>query len=169
MRVRVLNTSDRRIAADARALARTLGAGPLRISNWQFPIGDFPVVNVVLVSDRSIAELNRRYLKRNRPTDVLSFRLDLAEPACTEEKPQMNADEHRCGRQGNRKSKIESRKPKTERLLGEVYVSRDRARVQAREHGLSYHEEVRRLVLHGMLHLLGLSHRQMEVWHKRCL
>ncbi len=38
---------------------------------------------------------------------------------------------------------------------GEVYVNIDRARVQAREYGVSERNEVARLVVHGTLHLLG--------------
>ena len=41
------------------------------------------------------------------------------------------------------------------RLEGEVYVNIDRARRQAREYRVSISEETRRLVTHGLLHLLG--------------
>ena len=40
-------------------------------------------------------------------------------------------------------------------FLGEVVVSTDRARVQARAYAVSYEEELSRLVVHGLLHLLG--------------
>lgn len=40
-------------------------------------------------------------------------------------------------------------------LEGEVYVNLDRARAQARDYGVSYPEEVIRLVVHGTLHLAG--------------
>jgi probable rRNA maturation factor len=42
-----------------------------------------------------------------------------------------------------------------ERLEGEIYVNLDRAKVQAKEHGVSFKNEVARLVVHGILHLLG--------------
>ncbi len=38
---------------------------------------------------------------------------------------------------------------------GEVYVGFERAREQAGEFGVSYREELHRLVIHGVLHLLG--------------
>lgn len=41
------------------------------------------------------------------------------------------------------------------RLEGEVYVNLDRAHVQARKYGVSFKNEVMRLVIHGLLHLLG--------------
>ena len=40
-------------------------------------------------------------------------------------------------------------------LQGEVYVNLDRARIQAGEHGVSFKNEVTRLVIHGLLHLVG--------------
>ena len=38
---------------------------------------------------------------------------------------------------------------------GEIYVNLDRAKSQAREYGVSFAEETRRLLIHGTLHLLG--------------
>jgi probable rRNA maturation factor len=43
-------------------------------------------------------------------------------------------------------------------LLGEVYISLERARAQAREYGATLPEEVWRLVVHGLLHLMGHTH-----------
>jgi len=44
-------------------------------------------------------------------------------------------------------------------LEGEVYVNLDRARTQARTYGVSFWNEVARLVIHGTLHLLGYDDR----------
>jgi probable rRNA maturation factor len=130
MKAEVLNTCDRRIAKDVAALVRELNPklmpGPCTVS-------------VVLVDDAKIRELNRRFLRRDRPTDVLAFPM-----------PERVAGG-------------------TEGLLGEVYVSRDRAREQAKHYGVKYHDEVRRLVLHGILHLLGLKHAEMESLYERML
>jgi len=99
-------------------------------------------VSVVLTSNRLIHALNRRFLGHDRPTDVMAF------PT----------------------GKPETRKPGLTGLptssLGEVYVSRDQARLQARDYGVSYHSEVKRLMLHGVLHLLGLTHREMEPYYR---
>lgn len=43
-------------------------------------------------------------------------------------------------------------------LLGEIYISLQRAAVQSRRFGLSYTEELQRLTVHGMFHLLGFDH-----------
>ena len=43
-------------------------------------------------------------------------------------------------------------------LLGDIYISPEAARAFAREHGLDPEEEMLRLVIHGVLHLLGHDH-----------
>lgn len=43
-------------------------------------------------------------------------------------------------------------------LLGEVYISPQRAKVQARRYGVSYEDELKRLLIHGLLHLMGYDH-----------
>ena len=123
MKPSIYGTQDNRLRADVRRLCRLL--------TRDFK-PDAASVNVVFVTDRRIHELNRRFLKRDRPTNVISFNCD------------------------------ETHLPGEPHLLGEVYVSRDRARAQAREYGVTYASELRRLVLHGLLHLLGLTHAQME-------
>jgi len=124
MRVSVFNTRSAGLAAAVRRLGRRVGAAfGLRAAR----------VNVVFVNNRTITDLNRRFLGRNRPTDVLAFP---SPPAPAEIRP-------------------------TESLLGEVYVSRDQARIQTRAFGATCRGELLRLVLHGLLHLAGLSHREM--------
>jgi probable rRNA maturation factor len=59
--------------------------------------------------------------------------------------------------------------PISDRLLGEIYVSRDQARVQAQRYKVTCREELLRLVLHGFLHLLGDGHRQMKPKYGRYL
>jgi probable rRNA maturation factor len=44
-------------------------------------------------------------------------------------------------------------------LLGEIYISAQRAFVQARRYGLSYSREIERLFVHGFFHLLGFDHQ----------
>ncbi len=90
-------------------------------------------VGVALVSDRAIRRLNRRFLHRDRPTDVLAF------PSGT--------DRSRAPGSGPR-------------YLGEVVISTNRARVQAREAGHPVRSEVALLAVHGVLHLLGYDDRR---------
>jgi probable rRNA maturation factor len=79
-------------------------------------------IGVVFVDSRYCRVINRKYLRRDHATDVISFPL--------EERPV---------------------------LEGEVYVNLDRARSQARTYGVSFSHEVARLVVHGVLHLLGFD------------
>jgi probable rRNA maturation factor len=130
MHSEVYGTQDSRLRADIRRLCRLL---------TQDFKPEASVVNVVFVTDRRIRALNRRFLERDRPTDVISFNC---------RGPELAGEP---------------------RLLGEVYVSCDRARAQAREYGVTYASELRRLTLHGLLHLLGLTHRQMEPLYRRYL
>ena len=130
MKPSIYGTQDRRLRADVRRLCRLL--------TKDFK-PDAAAVNVVFVNDRRIHELNRRFLKRDRPTNVISF--DCKDPGV----------------------------PGEPRLLGEIYISRDRARAQAREYDVPYGSELRRLVLHGLLHLIGLTHRKMEPLYRKYL
>ena len=58
-------------------------------------------------------------------------------------------------------------------FLGEIYISLQRATVQARRYNVSYAEEVGRLFIHGLFHLLGYDHKTkidrklMERYEKR--
>ncbi len=127
----VFGTRDQRLLAATRRLVRQLDR------EFKSPA---IAVSVIFVNDRYIQDLNRRYRRRDRPTDVLSFKLQPLVP--------------------NRQPSLP---------LGEVYVSRDTARQQARRYGVGYHDELQRLILHGVLHLLGLTHRQMEPFYRRFL
>jgi probable rRNA maturation factor len=84
---------------------------------------------VVFVSDRAMAELNRRWRGTRGTTDVLSF------PAAQD--------------------KFE----KSEGLnLGDIVISVEQAARQAKENKLSLNTEVAQLILHGLLHLCGYDH-----------
>lgn len=46
-------------------------------------------------------------------------------------------------------------------LLGEIYISLQRARVQSKRYGYTYEQEIKRLFVHGLLHLLGHDHYEV--------
>jgi probable rRNA maturation factor len=52
--------------------------------------------------------------------------------------------------------------PINHELLGEIYISKDRARLQAKEQNIHQTEEIYNLIEHGILHLLGFSHQEMS-------
>ncbi|MGB9742398.1 MAG: rRNA maturation RNase YbeY [candidate division WOR-3 bacterium] len=92
------------------------------------------IINIIFTTDRQITRLNRYYLGRNRTTDVLSFPLPpLPVPGLEKE-----------------------------RVLGEIYISRQQARRQAQTAQHRLRDELLLLVGHGLLHLAGYSHRQMS-------
>lgn len=86
-------------------------------------------LSLALVDDDEIRELNRAWRSKSRPTDVLSFSLLEGEHAG-----------HRSG------------------LLGDVVIGIEVARRQAARRHRSLDEEVSRLMIHGVLHLLGHDH-----------
>ena len=84
---------------------------------------------IVFVADEAIKKLNRQFRGKNYATDVLSFP---SEPEAFE----VNQQKH----------------------LGEVVISVQRAAAQARDNGVSFSNEVKQLILHGLLHLSGHDH-----------
>ena len=96
-------------------------------------------VSILLTGDKDIRRLNQEFRSIDQPTDVLSF-------------PQ-NADE-------------EPYIPE-EVILGDIAVSLDIAKAQAKEHGLDFKEEVILLLIHGILHLLGYDHEISEQEEKQ--
>lgn len=55
---------------------------------------------------------------------------------------------------------LDEKLPNGDFMLGEVIVNKDQAKRQAKDYGNSYEEEVAELVEHGVLHLLGVHHKE---------
>ncbi len=87
--------------------------------------------NIIFITNKEIHKINKEYRKVDRPTDVISFALE------------DNKD-------------IEY---KDFRLLGDIYISVDRAIEQAKEYNHSLKRELCFLSTHGILHLLGYDHQ----------
>jgi len=107
------------------------------------------VVSIAFVGRRRIRLLNRRHLGRDRETDVIAFALAGA-PA-----PGPNG-----GRKGGVRPPLATRRLATSLVVGDVYVCVPVAAAQARRFATSARDEVRRLVVHGVLHVLGYDHPQ---------
>ena len=88
-------------------------------------------LSLSLVDDEEMESINSTYRGIRRPTDVLSF--SLVEGECAE---------HRG------------------RLLGDVVIGIETAARQARDRHRGLDDEVTRLLIHGVLHLLGHDHEQ---------
>lgn len=85
--------------------------------------------NIIIVDNDYIHNLNKEYRHIDRETDVITFAL--------EDDKTFN--------------------PK-ERILGDVYISIDKAKSQSEEYGHSLKRELCFLAVHGLLHLLGYDH-----------
>ncbi len=100
---------------------------------------DHCTLSVSLVPDDRIRVLNREHRGKDAPTDVLSFPINPSDF-------------------GDRAKPAGSLVP--EQLLGDVVISIDTAQRQAAEYGASLQNEVNRLLIHGILHILGHDHEQ---------
>jgi len=111
--------------------------------------------NVCLVDDARIADLNGRYRHKARPTDVLSF------PWNGTEAPG-GAGPGRLSRLAGKSTGARFMEPRPSRefdgFLGDIVISAETARRNARAAGHSTAREIRWLILHGVLHLLGFDH-----------
>ena len=93
------------------------------------------IFNVIIVDNDFIHELNKNYRNIDRETDVITFAL--------EDEKDMVA-------------------PVGERVLGDIYISIDKAISQAEEYGHSLLRELSFLAVHGFYHLLGYDHMTEE-------
>ncbi len=92
------------------------------------------VFNIILVDNEYIHRLNLEYRGIDRPTDVITFAL--------EDVKDIEYDDMR--------------------VLGDIYISLDKAKEQALEYGHSFLRELSFLAVHGFLHLLGYDHMNPE-------
>jgi probable rRNA maturation factor len=103
-------------------------------------------VSLLFVDEESIAALNSQFLGKTGPTDVLSFPIE-DEPGPTGRSPDLGGS----GPGG-------SPEQGSLMLLGDVVVCPVVAARNAVEHEVSFEDEVALLVVHGLLHLLGMDH-----------
>lgn len=90
-------------------------------------------LSIVIVDDAQIAELNKRYLNRSGPTNVIAF--------------PMRAGDF---------SQI------TPHLLGDVVISAETARREAHAAGSAFARRLDELLIHGVLHLFGYDHEASQ-------
>ena len=91
--------------------------------------------NVIIVDNKYIHELNKTYRGIDRETDVITFALEDEDSVVV---------------------------PDSERILGDIYISIDKAKSQAEEYGHSLLRELSFLAVHGFYHLLGYDHQTEE-------
>ncbi len=91
--------------------------------------------NLIIVDNKYIHELNKTYRHIDRETDVITFALEDEDSIVL---------------------------PDEGRVLGDIYISIDKAKAQAEEYGHSLLRELSFLAVHGFYHLLGYDHQTPE-------
>lgn len=91
-------------------------------------------LSIALVPPKKIKELNKKYLRRNRTTDVLSF------PIVESEKIK--------------------RDPFRKNNLGEIVICPAKVKENSRKYKADFETEFLRVLIHGVLHLLGYNHER---------
>jgi probable rRNA maturation factor len=113
-------------------------------------------LSVALVTSAEIAKWNRAYRRKDAPTDVLSFPAEAAP---------------RSPRVVFGRARRTFAKNAAPVYLGDIAIAPAVARRNARRFGRTFSQEMRVLILHGMLHLMGYDHEtdtgQMERRERR--
>ncbi len=94
-------------------------------------------LSILLTDDPGIASLNEEWRGRAGPTNVLAFAMQEGEPGGRDD------------------------------ILGDVVISVDTAGREATVHGTTLHERLTELLVHGLVHLLGLDHERSEAEARR--
>jgi len=106
-------------------------------------------LTVCLVSDAEIARWNSGYRNKHGPTDVLSF------PARLRSKRRGSRTDRARGKTGTGDP---AGAAADATYLGDIAIAPAVARRNARRFGRKFEDELRILILHGMLHLMGYDH-----------
>lgn len=100
-------------------------------------------LSVIFVSDKKMKEFNLQYRGKDKSTDVLSF--------CQIEDT-------------NKKIYIFKNSPV---VIGDIVISPNQAKQQSIEQGYTFYQSLSRLLIHGLLHLLGYDHEKNSYQKKR--
>ena len=110
-------------------------------------VGAGAELNLLFIDETAITQLNEEWLGGDGPTDVLAFPID---------------DDLEIGRSPDAGTSGPDRKPPEQSeaplLLGDVVICPAVARRNAPGHAGTYDDEVALLVVHGILHLMGMDH-----------
>lgn len=95
-------------------------------------------ISLLFVDDDGIREINKKYLKRNHPTNVIAFSMTEGEFS------DVNPD-----------------------ILGDIIISAETALRDAKNAEIEFEEELDYLMIHGILHLLEYDHESSEAEAKQ--
>lgn len=102
-------------------------------------------LNLTLCGERKIRTLNREYRMKDKKTDVLSFPLILTSRLEEKKKFQL-------------KKEVFLPIGDYELMVGDIFICKEVAKLQAIEYHVTYRDELIHLYCHGFLHLLGFDH-----------
>jgi probable rRNA maturation factor len=105
-------------------------------------------LSILFVDQRAMTDLNRRFHAQDRPTDVLAFPID--------EEPTEGGRNPDSGGTGPGYAPPEPADLPT--LLGDVVICPAVATSNAADHAGTYDDELALLIVHGILHLMGMDH-----------
>jgi len=123
-----IENQQRRIKIDKRRIRRQVNA-LLKLLNC----ADMEI-SITFVDDAIMRKINKQYLSKDRPTNVISFPLQEGE--------------------------FSDINPK---LLGDIVISVDTAGRDAARGNLSFDQEILFLIIHGLLHLRGYNHENASI------
>ena len=98
-------------------------------------------VSVILTTPENIKKLNKQYRNIDKPTDVLSF-------------PMFEKEEI--------ENTIKNKNIEYEDILGDMVISIEQVKLQAKEFGHSFERELSYMVVHSFYHLLGYDHMEED-------
>ena len=99
---------------------------------------DNAALSVAFVGQGRMRQLNKKYLKKNRTTDVLAF-----------PEPQLKTDRQKPA-------------PAQNKYIGEIIISTRDVKKNARRYNAPYEQDLAHVIIHGILHLLGYDHEKSE-------
>ena len=105
-------------------------------------------ISVLITNDLEIQKLNKQFLKKDYPTDILSWTYDLDE---------------------GKKDELELKESLEGNIAGELVVSVERISIQAFENGWDFETELIRILAHGCAHLAGWDHEESEKQEREML
>lgn len=106
----------------------------------ELELDDYFEMSITIVDNQRIQEINHEYRSIDQVTDVISFALE-------------DGDEEELA------VFFEEGENPFPRLLGDIFISIERAEEQAKEYGHSFERELAFLMVHGFLHLNGYDHQ----------
>lgn len=103
---------------------------------------------ITIIDITEMAALNQQWMGESGPTDVLSFPMD-----------EITLDSNNSHDFTVIRTQLDAQGPVT---LGDIVLSPEYAKAGAERAGTTLDEELQLLTVHGLLHLLGLDHREKD-------